>query len=105
MSAREVKNCLLCGVGGQGTVLASRIIAAAAMAKGLHAKTAETIGMAQRGGSVVSHVRIGEEIASPMIPYGTADSLNKRRFISQKSFLISIQNSYKRHFRQIQTFP
>ena len=73
MSAREVKNCLLCGVGGQGTVLASRIIAAAAMAKGLHAKTAETIGMAQRGGSVVSHVRIGEEIASPMIPYGTAD--------------------------------
>lgn len=43
------------------------------MAKGLHAKTAETIGMAQRGGSVVSHVRIGEEIASPMIPYGTAD--------------------------------
>ena len=43
------------------------------MAKGLHAKTAETIGMAQRGGSVVSHVRIGEEIASPMIPPGTAD--------------------------------
>lgn len=73
MSVSEVKNCLLCGVGGQGTVLASRIIAAAAMAKGLHAKTAETIGMAQRGGSVVSHVRIGEEIASPMIPYGTAD--------------------------------
>ena len=73
MLASEVKNCLLCGVGGQGTVLASRIIAAAAMAKGLHAKTAETIGMAQRGGSVVSHVRIGEEIASPMIPYGTAD--------------------------------
>ena len=73
MSASEIKSCLLCGVGGQGTVLASRIIAAAAMAKGLHAKTAETIGMAQRGGSVVSHVRIGEEIASPMIPYGTAD--------------------------------
>ena len=73
MPASKVKSCLLCGVGGQGTVLASRIIAAAAMAKGLHAKTAETIGMAQRGGSVVSHVRIGEEIASPMIPYGTAD--------------------------------
>ncbi|MGX8774117.1 MAG: indolepyruvate oxidoreductase subunit beta [Bacillota bacterium] len=73
MSEKEVKSCLLCGVGGQGTVLASRIIAAAAMAKGLHAKTAETIGMAQRGGSVVSHVRIGEDIASPMIPWGTAD--------------------------------
>ena len=73
MAKGEVKSCLLCGVGGQGTVLASRIIAAAAMAKGLRAKTAETIGMAQRGGSVVSHVRIGEEIASSMIPLGTAD--------------------------------
>lgn len=75
MTAKEVKSCLLCGVGGQGTVLASRIIAAAAMEKGLHARTAETIGMAQRGGSVVSHVRIGEEIASPMIPRGKADVL------------------------------
>lgn len=71
----QVKSCLLCGVGGQGTVLASRIIAAAAMEKGLSAKTAETIGMAQRGGSVVSHVRIGENIASPMIPFGKADVL------------------------------
>ncbi len=73
MNEHEVKSCLLCGVGGQGTVLASRIIAAAAMAKGLHARTAETIGMAQRGGSVVSHVRIGDEIASSTIPLGTAD--------------------------------
>ena len=70
-----VKSCLLCGVGGQGTVLASRIIAAAAMDNGLSAKTAETIGMAQRGGSVVSHVRIGKSVASPMIPMGGADVL------------------------------
>ena len=69
------KNCLLCGVGGQGTVLASRLIAAAAMEKGMNARTAETIGMAQRGGSVVSHVRIGEEICSSMIPKGKADIL------------------------------
>ena len=75
MTDTKVKSCLLCGVGGQGTVLASRIIAAAAMEKGLRARTAETIGMAQRGGSVVSHVRIGEEIASPMIPKGKADIL------------------------------
>ena len=59
------KNVLLCGVGGQGTVLASRLIALAAMEKGMEARGAETIGMAQRGGSVVSHVRIGEEIYSP----------------------------------------
>ena len=75
MAEKSVKSCLLCGVGGQGTVLASRIIAAAAMEKGLHAKTAETIGMAQRGGSVVSHVRTGMEISSPMIPKGKADIL------------------------------
>lgn len=66
-------NCLLCGVGGQGTVLASKLIAAAAMEKGLMARTAETIGMAQRGGCVVSHVRVGEVVRSPMIPLGEAD--------------------------------
>lgn len=68
-----MKSCLLCGVGGQGTVLASRILAQAAMEQGQFARTAETIGMAQRGGCVVSHVRIGEENCSPLIPYGKAD--------------------------------
>ncbi|MDO5491034.1 MAG: indolepyruvate oxidoreductase subunit beta [Bacillota bacterium] len=71
----DIRSCLLCGVGGQGTVLASRLIANAAMRRGLSARTAETIGMAQRGGSVVSHVRIGSRIASPMIPEGQADVL------------------------------
>lgn len=66
-------NCLLCGVGGQGTVLAAKLIAFAAMAKGSDVRTAETIGMAQRGGCVVSHVRTGENIASPLIPKGGAD--------------------------------
>lgn len=75
MINENVRSCLLCGVGGQGTVLASRIIAAAAMQKGLSAKTAETIGMAQRGGAVVSHVRTGQNIASPMVPLGRADVL------------------------------
>ena len=67
------KNIILCGVGGQGTILASKRIAAAAMKKGLGVKTAETIGMAQRGGSVFSHVRLGEELHSPMIAPGQAD--------------------------------
>lgn len=66
-------NCLLCGVGGQGTVLASKLLAYAAMEKGQNARTAETIGMAQRGGCVVSHVRVGDEIHSPLIPKGQAD--------------------------------
>lgn len=67
------KNIVLCGVGGQGTVLASKLIAAAAMEKGLPVMSAETIGMAQRGGSVFSHVRIGEGLYSPMIARGEAD--------------------------------
>lgn len=66
-------NIVLCGVGGQGTVLASKLIAAASMAKGLPVRSAETIGMAQRGGSVFSHVRVGEGVNSPMIAKGEAD--------------------------------
>ena len=67
------KNIVLCGVGGQGTVLASKLIAAAAMKKGISVMSAETIGMAQRGGSVFSHIRLGEHLQSPMIAKGTAD--------------------------------
>lgn len=67
------RNCLLCGVGGQGVVLASKLLAYAAMEKGMFVRTTETIGMAQRGGSVVSHVRVGKEIHSPLIPKGEAD--------------------------------
>lgn len=61
------KNIILCGVGGQGTILASRLIATAAMNKDIPIKTAETIGMAQRGGSVFSHLRLGEGTNSPLI--------------------------------------
>lgn len=67
------KNIVLCGVGGQGTILASKLIAAAAMNKNLPVMSAETIGMAQRGGSVFSHVRYGQGIHSPMIANGEAD--------------------------------
>ncbi|MCL2059367.1 MAG: indolepyruvate oxidoreductase subunit beta [Oscillospiraceae bacterium] len=66
---------LITGVGGQGTVLASKMIAAAAINSGFNVRTTETIGMAQRGGSVVSHVRVGDVIYSPMIPLGRADAL------------------------------
>lgn len=69
------RSILLCGVGGQGTVLASKLIAYAAMRGGLDVRTSETIGMAQRGGCVVSHVRVGHNINSPLIPRGSADLL------------------------------
>ena len=67
------KNIILCGVGGQGTVLASRLISSAAMARHIPVLSAETIGMAQRGGSVFSHLRMGEGLCSPMIARGEAD--------------------------------
>lgn len=66
-------NIVLCGVGGQGTILASKLIATAAMERGIPVKTAETIGMAQRGGSVFSHVRVGDGAASPLVGRGKAD--------------------------------
>ena len=67
------KNIILCGVGGQGTILASKLISGAAMNKGMAVKSAETIGMAQRGGSVFSHLRLGEGADCPMIASGCAD--------------------------------
>ena len=67
------KNIILCGVGGQGTILASRLIATAAMDRNIPIKTAETIGMAQRGGSVFSHLRLGEGANSPLIGKGEVD--------------------------------
>ena len=69
------KDVMICGVGGQGTVLASKIIAASAMDEGYAVHSAETLGMAQRGGSVTSHVRIGEDAFSPLIPLGSVDLL------------------------------
>lgn len=69
------KNILICGVGGQGTVLAAKVLSQAAISCGEHVLSAETIGMAQRGGSVTSHVRIGENLYSPLIPSGQADIL------------------------------
>lgn len=68
-------NVILAGVGGQGAVLASKLLARAAMGRGLPVKTAETIGMAQRGGSVFSHVRMGEGVRSPLVGRGRADAI------------------------------
>ena len=66
-------NILICGVGGQGVLLAGDIIAECAMACGHDAKKSEVHGMAQRGGSVVSHVRYGDQVHSPLIRQGQAD--------------------------------
>lgn len=72
---KDVINFLLCGVGGQGTVLASDVLVNVGLAAGLDAKQAEVHGMSQRGGSVTSHVRWGRAVHSPIVGQGEADVL------------------------------
>lgn len=66
-------NILIAGVGGQGTLLASRVLGKYALLKGWDCKLSEIHGMSQRGGSVTTHVRMGEKIYSPVIWEGGAD--------------------------------
>lgn len=71
----SVTNILLAGVGGQGILLASEILAETFMLAGFDVKKSEIHGMSQRGGSVVSHVRFGTEVFSPVVPEGEGDIL------------------------------
>lgn len=73
--SHEITNVLLVGVGGQGILLASEILSEAAMLAGFDVKKSEIHGMSQRGGSVVSHVRYGAEVFSPIVPEGEGDIL------------------------------
>jgi indolepyruvate ferredoxin oxidoreductase, beta subunit len=69
----KIINCVVSGVGGQGTVLTSKLISTAACSQGKFVRSSETIGMAQRGGCVLGHIRIGEGSFSPLVAKGTAD--------------------------------
>src|SRR5512147_1453992 len=71
----NVFNVLIAGVGGQGVLLTSKIIAEAALLQALDVKQSEVHGMAQRGGSVLSQVRFGDKVFSPIIAEGDADLL------------------------------
>ncbi len=71
----KTTNFIVAGVGGQGTILASDVIAQTGLHIGLEAKKSEVHGMAQRGGAVITHVRWGERVASPLCEKGTADYL------------------------------
>lgn len=75
MTAFRTVDIAIAGVGGQGSVLAGRIVAQAAEIDGHDVATSEVHGMSQRGGSVFSTVRYGPDVASPMIPQGKADVL------------------------------
>ncbi len=71
--ADRVRNILLCGVGGQGILLASEITSSVLLMAGFDVKQSEVHGMAQRGGSVISHIRYGTKVYSPLIEPGTVD--------------------------------
>ena len=73
MKNLDCLNVLIVGVGGQGTLLASKFLGAAAALSGKDVKVSEVHGMSQRGGSVITRVKIGEKIASPIIDEGEAD--------------------------------
>ena len=69
----EAKNIMIVGVGGQGSLLASKLLGKLLMEQGCDVKVSEVHGMSQRGGSVVTYVRCGERVASPVIDRGEAD--------------------------------
>ncbi len=69
----ENKSILIVGVGGQGTLLASKLLGSALVSEGYDVKVSEVHGMSQRGGSVVTYVRYGENVDSPIIDFGEAD--------------------------------
>jgi len=75
MNKKDAVNILFCGTGGQGVLKASEICGWAALFGGFHVKKSEVHGMAQRGGSVESHLRFGGDVLSPLIPKGRADYL------------------------------
>ncbi len=75
MNKDEITSVILVGVGGQGILLASEVMATAAALAGFDVKTNEVHGMAQRGGSVIAQIRYGQQVFSPLIAEGTAQVL------------------------------
>ena len=69
----RTKNIMIVGVGGQGTLLASKLLGRVLLARGYDVKVSEVHGMSQRGGSVVTYVRYGDKVYSPIIDKGEAD--------------------------------
>ncbi len=75
MDKMETKNIMIVGVGGQGTLLASKLLGRLLLQKGYDVKVSEVHGMSQRGGSVVTYVRWGDKVYSPIIDKGQADCI------------------------------
>jgi indolepyruvate ferredoxin oxidoreductase beta subunit len=90
MKKSLITNILFCGIGGQGVLSASEVCGWAALYQGYHVKKSEVHGMAQRGGSVESHLRFGKKVFSPLVPFAQADylvSFYKDEGVRLKGFL------------------
>ena len=83
----ETKNIMIVGVGGQGTLLTSRILGGIIKAGGFDVKLSEVHGMAQRGGSVVTFVRYGDKVYEPIVEEGQADVLMRRKNLAIPAYL------------------
>lgn len=98
----QVKNILLCGVGGQGTILASKLLSHALLQAGYDVKMSEIHGMSQRGGSVVTQVRYGDKVWSPNFGAAAADilvsfeAMEALRYVNElKSDGVAVINEYQ----------
>ncbi len=88
-----VTNILMAGVGGQGVILASEIVSEAMMRAGYDVKKSEVHGMAQRGGSVTSHVRFGSKVYSPLIKDGEVDILFSFELLETMRYLNTLREN------------
>ncbi len=89
----KVTNILMAGVGGQGVILASEIVSEAMMRAGYDVKKSEVHGMAQRGGSVTTHVRFGEKVYSPLIKDGEVDILFSFELLETVRYLNTLSDT------------
>jgi indolepyruvate ferredoxin oxidoreductase beta subunit len=103
--ANKVQNIYLVGVGGQGILLASEILAEVLMLSGHDVKKAEVHGMAQRGGSVVSHVRYGKKVYSPIIPEGEGDVLFGFELLETYRYLPLLRKNGKVVVNNMKIYP
>lgn len=101
----ETINFLITGVGGQGTVLASELMAAVGVAAGYDVKKSDILGLSVRGGGVVGHVRWGDKVYSPIVPEGRADYLIAFELLEGLRWLDQIKPSGKVLINQQEILP
>lgn len=89
----KTKNIMIVGVGGQGTLLASKLLGKILMKKGYDVKVSEVHGMSQRGGSVVTYVRYGDKVYSPIIDKGEADIILSFELLEAARWMEYLRNN------------